>query len=66
MDDLVDKCFCKHDVDILKQMNLKAPSKVDDVNAMHNAAEKQFNRVRGMKGKAIQKVIKKFLMMQTL
>ena len=54
MDNLVDKCFCKHEVDLLKKMGLKAPSSVDDVNAMHEAAERQYNKVRGMKGMAVR------------
>ena len=56
MDNLVDACFCKHDIDLLKGMGLKTPSEVDngDEIAMHDAAEKQFKRVRGLKGKAIQ------------
>ena len=56
MDNLVDACFCKHDIDLLKGMGLKAPSEVNngDEIAMHDAAEKQFRRVRGYKGKAIQ------------
>ena len=54
MDSLVDKCFCKHDIDVLKGFGLTEPSKVNDVNAMHDTAEKLLMKVGGIKGKAIQ------------
>ena len=55
-DNLVDACFCRHDIDVLKGMGLMAPSDVDfgDEIMMHDAAEKQFRKVRGIKGKAVQ------------
>lgn len=56
MDNLVDKCFCKHDIKLLKGMGLKAPSEVDNGEeiTMHDAAEKLLMKVGGIKGKAIQ------------
>ena len=56
MDKLVDLCFCEHDIELLKGFNLKAPSDVPfgSENAAHDAAKKQFLRVQGMKGRAVQ------------
>ena len=57
MDNLVDKCFCHHDVKMLTGMGLKSPSLVKDTekNAMHDAAEKLLMKVGGIKGNAIKK-----------